>query len=105
MKSARLWLAEKVFNAFLKPFEKVMIAQKVLAQHGKDPAVQKEFERAFGVNRQSRTVKQWNNLVRVYGLETVAKIENMSEDQVQLKCRKFSEQIKQEFKKRHAQIQ
>ena len=97
-KTIRLLFAEWVFNTFLKPFERVVISQKVLAQHRSSPEVRAEYEKAFGVNQKNRTAKQWNNLVRVYGLETVAKVENMTEDKVKMKCKSFSEQIKEEFK-------
>lgn len=96
-KSIRLWIAEKVFNKFLKPYEKVVIAQKVLAAHGSDPKVRAEYEKAFGVNQTNRTQQQWKNLVRVYGLETVAKIEGLSTGQVELRCMKFSERLKKDF--------
>lgn len=41
-----------------------------------------KFEAAFGVTQYSRTAKQWQNLVRVYGMETVCKTEKMTEDQI-----------------------
>lgn len=82
----------------MKPFEKVVIAQKVLAQHGRNPEIQKEFEKNFGIDQLRRNVKQWQNLVRVYGMETVAKIENMSEEAIKLKCLKFSDRIDEKFR-------
>jgi hypothetical protein len=100
MRTLRVKIAEWVFNFFLKPFEKVIISQKVLAQHGKNPEVQKQFERSFGVDQLRRTAKQWQNLVRVYGIETVAKIENITEETIKLKCLKFSDRIKEEFKRK-----
>lgn len=87
-----------VIDRLLNPFEKTVIAQKILAQHGRNPEVQKEFEKAFGVTQKTRTVKQWNNLVRVYGIETVAKIEGMTQEQVKVNCMKMSEQVKQKWK-------
>lgn len=97
-KTIRHKVAEWIFNRFLKPFEKVVIAQKVLAQHGAHPEVKVQFEKAFGVTAKNRTVKQWNNLVRVYGIETVAKIEGIDENQVKLKCKKFGEQLRERYK-------
>lgn len=97
-KTIRLRIAEWVFNNLLKPFERVIISQKVLAKHANTPEVRQQYEKAFGVNQKNRTVKQWNNLVRVYGLETVAKVEGMSENQVKLKCKSFTEQVKENFK-------
>lgn len=46
-----------------------------------------EFEKSFGVDQVSRTPEQWNNLVRVYGMEQVCKIEKMKEKQVKKKMR------------------
>lgn len=98
-KPIRLRFVEFVFNYFLKPFEKVVVAQKVLAKNANRPEVRAEYEKAFGISARFRTVKQWNNLVRVYGLETVCKIENMTKEDVALACKKFSEQIKEKMKK------
>lgn len=100
MKRLRMWYVELVFNHLLKPYERVITAQKVLAKHGKDPNVQKEFETAFGTNQTDRTRKQWRNLVRQYGMETVCKIENMSEVQVRMKCMKFSDRIDEQFRQK-----
>lgn len=100
MKTFRLKVIEKLLNWILEPHERVIAAQKILAQHGKDPKVQENFEKAFGVTQATRTQKQWTNLVRVYGIETVAKIENMSENAVRLKLMKFSDRIKEEFKRK-----
>ena len=97
-KSIRLRLAEWVFNRFLQPFEKVIVAQKVLAKYANVPEVKKQFEHAFGVHPSTRTVKQWQNLVRVYGIETVAKIENTTKENVRIKCMKFSDQVKENMK-------
>ena len=97
-KTIRHKIAEFVFNRFLKPFEKVIIAQQVLAKHGSQPEVRAQYEKAFGVNAQKRTVKQWNNLVRVYGIETVAKVEGITEKDVKLKCSKMTEQVLQKMK-------
>ena len=47
---------------------------------------QKKFESAFGTNSQSRSPKQWQRLVKVYGIEQVMKSENMTAIQVNQKC-------------------
>ena len=49
-------------------------------------ATQKKFEQSFGVNSQSRSPKQWKNLVRVYGIKQVCETENMTAIQVNQKC-------------------
>lgn len=46
------------------------------------------FEKEFGANRDSRTVAQWIRLVKVYGIETVMKIENMTRTEINFKCMK-----------------
>lgn len=104
-KSIKIRLAEWVLKHLLKPHEKVIIAQRVMVENGRDPDVQARFEKAFGVTQKSRSVKQWNNLVRVYGLQTVAKIESMTEDQVKNQCRKMTDQVKLKWIKSRAAIQ
>ena len=100
MKTIRLKIIEFLFNKLLKPYEQVIAAQKVLYSKANLPEVRKEFERAFGVDQVRRTKVQWENLVRVYGMETVCKIENMSEEQVKLKLMKFSDRFKEESKRK-----
>lgn len=46
---------------------------------------QAKFEKQFGKD-QNRTRVQWNNLVRVYGMETVCKMERMQPHEVQRRC-------------------
>lgn len=54
-----------------------------------------KFEKAFGVDTASRTPKQWQNLVRVYGLDTVCKQEKMTKDQVTNKTiETFSQRVR-----------
>lgn len=65
----------------------------------KDPKLlldtKQKFEAAFGVNQSSRSPKQWQNLVRVYGMETVCKTEGMTEDQVANKMiESFTKRVK-----------
>lgn len=98
MRTFRLKIVEKLFNWLLKPHEQVIAAQKVLYGKASLPEVQREFEKAFGIDQVRRTPKQWKNLVRVYGIQTVMKIEKMTESAVKLKCAKFSERIREEFK-------
>jgi len=47
----------------------------------------KRFESAFGVNQINRTRVQWVRLVNVYGVETVAKMESMTPDEVMRKTK------------------
>lgn len=46
----------------------------------------RNFETVFGKNKEVRTRKQWKLLVNVYGLETVCKMEEMTEDEVNTIC-------------------
>lgn len=45
-----------------------------------------KFEKAFGLNSNTRTKKQWQNLVRVYGIALVCEKEGLTEAEVKLKC-------------------
>ena len=47
---------------------------------------QKSFEMCFGTNSQSRSPKQWQRLVKVYGIQQVCATENMTAIQVNQKC-------------------
>ena len=100
MKTLRFKIIEYLFNRFLKPYEQVIAAQKVLYSKANLPEVKYEFERAFGIDQVRRTPKQWANLVRVYGIETVCKIENKTEDEVKLKLMKFSDRFKEETRRK-----
>jgi hypothetical protein len=55
---------------------------------------QAKFEKAFGKDSKSRTRKQWCNLVRVYGMETVCLHEKLSEGDVKLNCMSLTERLK-----------
>lgn len=101
MKTLRLKIIEFLFNRFLKPFEQVIAAQKVLATKANIPEVKYEFERAFGIDQVRRTPKQWANLVRVYGMETVCKIEGKTEEQVKLHLMKFSDRLKEQTRQKN----
>ncbi len=46
-----------------------------------------EFEKSFGVDQISRTPEQWQNLVRVYGMDRVKETEKMTEKQIKKKMR------------------
>lgn len=94
MRTIRLKIIEKLFNWLLKPHEQVIAAQKILYSKASLPEVQREFEKSFGIDQVRRSKVQWQNLVRVYGMETVMKIEKMSETAIRLKCAKFSERLK-----------
>lgn len=96
MKTLRIKIIEFLFNKLLKPYEQVIAAQKVLYSKANLPEVKYEFERAFGIDQVRRTKKQWENLVRVYGMETVCKIEGKTQQEVELKMMKFSDRLKEE---------
>ena len=57
----------------------------------KNPALllkeKQKFENIFGEDQKTRTKKQWRNLVRVYGKETVCKKERMTLQDVNRKIR------------------
>jgi hypothetical protein len=63
-----------------------------------DPEMMKEkiarFEKAFGRDSKSRTRKQWSNLVRVYGMQTVCEQEKLTESEVNLNCMSLTERLK-----------
>lgn len=62
---------------------------------------QAKFEKAFGKDTKSRTRKQWCNLVRVYGMETVCLHEKMTEVQISRMCNEtFSQRISRTAKER-----
>ena len=61
---------------------------------GKKAEIMAKFEAAFGKNAKVRTRKQWKNLVKVYGSECVSLTENMTADELALKCNEtFSQRI------------
>ena len=63
---------------------------------------QAKFEKQFGKD-QNRTRLQWRNLVRVYGIETVCKMERMTEKQVQRRCNEtFSQKTLRELNESRA---
>jgi len=45
------------------------------------------FEAQFGVDQQSRTPKQWENLVATYGMDKVIELEKMSRGQIKRKMK------------------
>ena len=62
-----------------------------------------QFEKTFGIDSKTRTREQWANLVRVYGIATVAEKEGLTEREVNLKCTEsFSIRLKREFKEKAA---
>lgn len=46
----------------------------------------KQFRAKFGDNANVRTRKQWQALVRVYGIDTVCEKENMTKAEVEKRC-------------------
>ncbi len=97
-KPLRIRFAEWAFNRFLKPFEKVVIARKIMVEHGDTPEVKMQFEKRYGIDQFRRNPEQWQNLVSDYGLERVARIENMNEAEVKRRSLKFSDRLKHDFK-------
>jgi len=58
------------------------------------------FERAFGVNARVRTAQQWQRLVNLYGIRTVAATENMTEEEVrQMMLETYDQKLKRRLKK------
>lgn len=73
-----------------KNFEKVR--EELLANPVQLKEAQEKFEKQFGSDTATRTKKQWQNLVRVYGMKLVCLKEGMTEEQVNRKC---SESLKE----------
>jgi hypothetical protein len=94
----RIKIAEWVFNRFLSPFERAVIARKVMMQFGDDGTVKAQFEQRYGIDQVRRSPEQWKNLVSDYGMERVCKIENMSEEAVKRKAMKFSDRLEHDYK-------
>ena len=97
-KPLRIRFAEWAFNRFLKPFEKVVIARKVMVEHGDHPEVKVQFEKRYGIDQVRRSPEQWHNLVADYGIDRVARIENIAEAEVKRRCLKFSDRLKHDMK-------
>lgn len=91
MNRIRLKVAEWVFNKLLKPYEQVVVAQKVLTSKATIPEVEKAMNKMFGPDQLRRTGAQWRNLVDHYGMERVCMIEKMTEEQVRMKMAKRDE--------------
>lgn len=97
IKLFKIRLAEWFFNK-LQPFEKAVIARKVMIQFGDTPEVKEGFEKRYGIDQVRRNHEQWQNLVNDYGMERVSKIENMSAEAIKRKCMKFSDRFKHDAK-------
>jgi len=73
--------AEITKEQVYKDFQKMLLDNpKLMAEK------MKSFESAFGKNTKTRTRKQWANLVRVYGIDSVCQNESLTAEEVQLKC-------------------
>jgi ABC-type nitrate/sulfonate/bicarbonate transport system substrate-binding protein len=55
--------------------------------------IMSKFTKAFGKDKNVRTRKQWANLVRVYGVDKVAELEQMSKEEVQYKCLTLTQRL------------
>jgi len=60
--------------------------------------IQEMYEKAFGKDTATRNKKQWRNLVRVYGIDTVMEKEGLTEQEVKEHCETFSERLKRQMK-------
>lgn len=49
--------------------------------------VQKEFEQLYGTDKNTRTKKQWENLVTKYGVRNVMKMESLTKAYIKEKLR------------------
>jgi hypothetical protein len=91
-------LALKYFLKTHDKFEQLAIADGIIKRSANIPNVQEKFEAAFGTNKQTRTREQWQNLVRVYGIERVCQIDGMTQKEVQSKMMTFTERVEQRHK-------
>jgi hypothetical protein len=86
----RLELLFARVEKWFRGFEHRRYIEKIRTGLMKNPALmvktKDSFEKAFGVNSHTRSPKQWGNLVRVYGIQTVMTTEKMTEEEVREKC-------------------
>jgi len=75
------WFSHRAQNKAYKKIKADLLSDPKLLVSAKD-----KFEKAFGVNSIVRTKEQWIRLVNVYGIETVAKTEGLSVDQIKNRC-------------------
>lgn len=73
----------------IKPVMKIIKPiQPDIIQIGLSEAKAKKlFEAQFGKDKVTRTRRQWKNLVKIYGMETVMETDNMNKTQVKAKCK------------------
>lgn len=61
--------------------------------------IRTSFEDLYGVNKETRSPRQWSNLVARYGIAQVMETDKMTEKQVIDRCKeKFSDKLKRMFK-------
>jgi hypothetical protein len=94
MNIIKQWNAKRLQTKDYKLFQKgLMDNPQILLEQ------QKKFERSFGINSSVRNKEQWNNLVRVYGIETVMKTEALTKEEVEQRCKEtFGERLKRQMK-------
>ena len=81
IKSIKLWFKTRRHKKELAKIKANLLSNPKLLLE-----TQKKFEKSFGVNSQTRSPKQWQRLVRVYGIQQVCASENMTAVQVNQKC-------------------
>jgi hypothetical protein len=84
-----MWLIDKIVTYFrtrrhAKEYKKIQ--EGLLSNPELLLKTQASFEKSFGKDTGSRSRVQWQNLVRVYGMETVCKMERMTERDVNRRC-------------------
>lgn len=63
-----------------------MVQTDLLGNPDKLADMKEKFELSFGTDRKTRTKEQWQNLVRVYGIDTVVQKEGLSKEVIESKC-------------------
>ena len=67
-------------------------------------AEQEYHEKTFGKNRFVRTKKQWNALLRTYGIEKLCEVERMTASEIYTLCTESFSQRLARNAKRHIQL-
>lgn len=90
--------------------KKAVIAEKYTDQQAYEMAIEyanrpenkerimAKFELAFGKNKFVRTRKQWCRLVRVYGIAQVCEYEQLTEEEVNIRCLSLSDRLNEKIK-------
>jgi hypothetical protein len=87
------WLRLRAQNKAYKKIKSDLLSNPVLMVKTKA-----NFEKAFGVCSVSRSPKQWQRLVNVYGVETVSKTEGLTAIQIERRCQEsFASRVRNAF--------